>query len=87
MASVPNFSANQIEQISRILGDISSGSKITSTLTALGIEDMSSESTKWRRLNHIFLHYQRRDGAESKLIDYVRSVLNPAGFVDDSDFF
>ncbi|MEQ9326452.1 MAG: TIGR02391 family protein [Rhodospirillales bacterium] len=87
MGKVPVLSDTQLEQVCRLLGECASGSEITGVLNSLGLEDYSGESTKWRRLYGTFLHYQRQDGAASKLIDYIRSSLDPAGFVGRAERF
>ena len=70
-----------LSRFSRLLGDSATGSEITRVLNSLGLDDVSGESTKWRRLYGTFLHYQRHDRAASKLIDFIRTFLDPAGFV------
>ena len=87
MVDVPILSDAQLEQVSRLLGDCASGTEITRALNRLGLEDVSGESTKWRRLFHTFLRYQQQDRAASKLIDYIRSTLDPAGYVGRADEF
>lgn len=87
MVSVPVLSDAQLEQVSRLLGDCATGTEITRVLNSLGLEDVSGESTKWKRLYGTFLHYQRQDRAASKLIDYIRSALDPAGFVGRAEEF
>ena len=87
MGNVPVLSDAQLEQVSRLLGDCATGSEITRVLNSLGLDDVSGESTKWRRLYGTFFHYQRQDRAASKLIDFIRTLLDPAGFVGRPDEF
>ncbi|WP_420730024.1 TIGR02391 family protein [Hwanghaeella sp. 1Z406] len=87
MAGVPILSDAQLEQVSRLLGDCATGSDITRILNSMGLDDVSGESTKWRRLYSTFCHYQRQDRAASKLIDYIRTSLDPAAFVKRADEF
>ncbi|WP_428249826.1 TIGR02391 family protein [Ferrovibrio sp.] len=87
MGNVPVLSDAQLEQVSRLLGDCSTGTDITRVLNSLRLEDVSGENTKWKRLYGTFLHYQRQDRAASKLIDYIRAALDPAGYVGRADEF
>ena len=87
MANVPVLTDAQLEQVSRLLGDCATGSEITRILNSMGLDDVSGESTKWRRLYGTFLHYQRQDRAASRLIDFIRTFLDPAGFVGRPDEF
>ena len=82
MGNVPVLTDAQLEQISRLLGECATGSEITRILNSLGLDDVSGESTKWRRIHGTFCHYQKQDRAASKLIDFIRTLLDPAGFVD-----
>jgi uncharacterized protein (TIGR02391 family) len=81
MPAAPRLSAGQLEQVSRVLGELSSGSDITRLFHTLNIEDASGESTKWRRLYATFDKHQHADRAASKLIDYVQASLDPAAWV------
>ena len=87
MASAPRLSPAQLEHVARVLGDMSSGSEITRLMATLGMQDTSGESTKWRRLYATFDKYQHADGAASKVIDYVQTLLNPAAWVQRRDAF
>ena len=60
---VPSFPEGQIEALARLFGECGSGSDISLVLRDRGLDDNSSESTKWRRLYSVFLDYQRRDGS------------------------
>jgi uncharacterized protein (TIGR02391 family) len=87
MSNVPELTDALLEQASRLLGDCATGSEISRVLNSLGLDDVSGQSTKWRRLYGTFLHYQRQDRAASKLIDFIRTLLDPAGFVGRPDEF
>lgn len=87
MGNVPVLSDAQLEQVSRLLGNFATGSEITRVLNSLGLDDLSGESTKWRRLYGTFSRYQQQDRAASKLIDFIRTLLDPAGFVERPEAF
>ena len=87
MGGVPVLTDAQLEQVSRLLGDCATGSEITRILNSMELDDVSGESTKWRRIYGIFSHYQRQDRVASKLIDFIRILLDPAGFVERPNDF
>ena len=51
---------NQIEEISKILGGILTGTEISTKLNAIKVTDTSGESTKWRRIYGTFLKLLKR---------------------------
>lgn len=87
MAALPQFSDRQLERVSRILGECTTGTEISRLLDSLGFSDTSGESTKWRRLYRTFAKYQKADKSPSKLIDFIRTTLAPEGFVDNAEAF
>ncbi len=70
-----------------MLGDCGSGSDISRVLTNRGIHDDSGHSTKWRRLDWIFLKIQQQDRCANKILDFIQSFLAPARFVGKNDEF
>jgi hypothetical protein len=48
--AVPPFSAGQLEAICRELGEAMTGSQLSRLLPDAGIADVSTQSTKWKRL-------------------------------------
>jgi hemerythrin-like domain-containing protein len=85
MSNLPVLTDAQLEQVSRLLGDCATGSEITRVLNSLGLDDVSGESTKWRRLYGTFLHYQRQDRAASKLIDFIRTFADGCHHAKEED--
>lgn len=81
MSTVPAFPEGQIEALAKVLGECGTGSDISRSFSTHGIDDYSSESTKWRRLNSVFLDIQRRDRCANRVIDFIQSLLTPLRFV------
>ncbi len=59
MACIPPLNDGTVEAIAKVLGDAGSGTDITRYLRSQGLADNSGESTKWKRLLHVFLESQR----------------------------
>lgn len=54
-AQIAHFNLNQINALSKSLGENMTGSEITRFLMQCGIQDTSEESTEWKRLEHTFI--------------------------------
>jgi uncharacterized protein (TIGR02391 family) len=78
---IPSFSDAQLEQLARTLGECGSGTDITRVLSACGLEDRSSESTKWRQLCWVFQDCQQRDRCANNVAGFIRSFLDPVRFI------
>ena len=87
MGTVACLSDGQIEGISQLLASCGTGSDITRTLESRGIPDSSGESTKWKRLYYVFLNLQKQDKCANRVLDFIRSFLNPVRFVGRKDEF
>ena len=75
------FDANTIEQVSRLIAEYTTGSKITNILENLHIRpaDDWEKDTKWRRLHNAVVNNQNltQDGkALIKLIEYIMAPIN-----------
>ncbi len=81
------FNEGTIEALARVLGDCGSGTDITRVLNDRGLTDNSGESTKWRRLYHIFLTSQREMKSPNQVLDFIRSFLTPTRFTGRSNEF
>jgi len=76
--------------VAQVLGETSSGltgSEIGRLLTQCGIDDLSSGSTKWRRLCDALLQRQHRDGAADNVIAFVYAAMEPVRYRDDAALF
>ena len=82
MNKIDKLSIGKIESISHLLGDCATGTEITNILDAKDIKDNSGESTKWKRLYSILMELQKRDGYANRVLDIVRTILDPARFTN-----
>lgn len=87
MAAAPKLTDMQIEDVSRVLGEYLSGTDISRHFADMGIDDTSGESTKWRRLCSTFKKCQVKDGGASRLLDFIRRLLEPSRYVNSPDVF
>ncbi len=87
MSAVSCFSEEQIEALARLLGECGTGSDISRTLDNCGLVDKSGQSTKWRRLEWVFLESQRQYQCANHVLNFIRSFLIPVRFTGRSDVF
>ena len=87
MSKIPTFPEGQIEGLSKLLGNCVSGSDITRVFQDRNLEDLSGESTKWRRINWVFLESQRQHACANKIIDFIQAFLIPSRFVGRNQEF
>ena len=87
MTTIHPFSNGVIESLAKALGESASGSEITAALKQCAIEDNSGESTKWRRLHAIFSKQQQRDQSANSILQFVRTLLEPARFIGRNEKF
>lgn len=87
MNVVPCFSDEQIEALARVLGDCGSGSEISRMLDHCGLVDRSGESTKWRRLDWVFLESQRQYQCANSVLHFIASFLKPVRFAGKNNEF
>lgn len=81
------FTTQQIEKISKLLGDCRTGSQISNILKQHDITDCSGESTKWRRLNYVLMDTQTKDRHVDKVLAVIKSILDPVSFTDSPSMF
>ncbi len=77
MPSINKFNSQSIETISKIIGDIMTGSTISKMLNILNISDNSGQSTKWRRLDHIMRESQNTYNCGNKIVEIIQYVFHP----------
>lgn len=88
MTFVNKFNAQSIETISRIIGNIMTGSTITKMFELLRIEDNSNQSTKWRRLDFVMRETQTTYGCGNKVLEIIKYVFHPTSswFSDNNEY-
>lgn len=88
MTLINKFDAQSIETISRIIGNIMTGSTITKMLELLNIEDNSNQSTKWRRLDFVMRETQTTYSCGNKVLEIIKYVFHPTSswFPDNNEY-
>ena len=87
MSAFPNVNENHLEPRARILGEEVTGSQLTNIFGTCGIEDVSGESTKWRRIYHSLLARQKRDRCGSAVAALIKAIMSPGRFIGLNDRF
>lgn len=81
-----NFDKNDIDEISRIIGDLLSGSKITTMFSILKLrnfdEQREYDSTKWRRISESICEKINQTHSYQPLYDVVKYVSKPSIWVN-----
>lgn len=81
MSAFPSLPEGQLEALAKVLGECGSGTDISRVLGERGLVDDSGESTKWRRLNHVFVASQRQHRCANHVVAFVEAFLAPVRFV------
>ena len=75
------FKEGQIERIAKILGDTENGltgSEIGHTLEVVGVHDIDSLNTKWKRLYNALGTAQNERGSGNHILSFIARSLEPA---------
>lgn len=86
MSSHPPFDPGTVEAIARALGEAGTGTDISRYFEICRLSDNSGESTKWRRLNAVFLKSQTTNSS-NQILAFIKSYLAPTRFVGARDRF
>ena len=87
---IPSFNEANIEQVSSVLGDTSTGltgSEIGRYLRECGVDDPHPGITKRVRLFEALVARQRRDGCANNVCAFIQRVMNPVLHVQSPDYF
>lgn len=87
MSAHPPFDFGTVEAIAKVLGEAGSGSDISRYLQSSGFIDDSGETTKWRRLNSVFLKSQANTKSANQILAFIRSYLVLSRFVGKREEF
>jgi uncharacterized protein (TIGR02391 family) len=87
MSAYPSFDPSTVEGIAKVLGEAGSGTDISRYFQTNGLLDDSEESTKWRRLNSVFLKSQKNTKSSNQILVFIKSFLCPSRFVEKRDEF
>jgi len=86
--TIPVFTANAIEQMSRVLGEAVTGGEIEPILRQCRIAERPAESnTKWGWIRSTLLGQQKQDQCANAICLFITSVMDPVRFVDRPDEF
>lgn len=78
---------NQIEEISKILGDLLTGTEISTKLNLIKVTDTSGQSTKWRRIYGTFLYRTQIDKSSNSFLRFIQISLSPESYVNNPEIF
>jgi uncharacterized protein (TIGR02391 family) len=84
---IPAFDPAVLENISKILGDVMTGSEMGKLLARCQVPDVSAQSTKWRRLLDNLAAIQNRDSAGDAVARFIVIAMAPARFLDMKEAF
>lgn len=87
MSAHPPFDPGTVEAIAKVLGEAGSGTDISRYFQTNSLLDDSGESTKWRRINAVFLKSQATTKSANQMLAFIRSYLVPTRFVGKRDEF
>lgn len=80
-----------IENISKILGELTTGSKISNMFSILGYYDADTQnhgrpfSTKWRRINETVIHECNREKSGKPFFKIIEHIMKPQEFIDSPE--
>jgi uncharacterized protein (TIGR02391 family) len=86
----PVFSAGQLEQLSKVLGETDSGLKgfeIENTLTKARIADVDPANTKWKRIYSALVAGQNSDKSGRCVMNFIHHALEPARYLGKRELF
>ena len=72
---------SEVEVLARIIADTMTGSQMNEIFQECGVQDVSNESTKWKRIFYTFQAKQEIDGSSNAFLNFIKKSLNPVRFV------
>ncbi|NTW88286.1 MAG: TIGR02391 family protein [Desulfobulbaceae bacterium] len=87
MSAHPSFDPGAVEAIAKVIGEAGSGSDISRYFKMNNLNDDSGETTKWRRLNAVFLRSQATTRSSNQILGFIKFYLVPSRFVGKRDEF
>ena len=78
-----------LERVSKILGNTDDGlkgSEIGYFLEQCGINDITPNITKWKRLYSAFANEQNQKRCSNSILKFIQTVVNPARYTDKMKF-
>lgn len=87
---IPSFNSGCLEGICRVIADTDTGLKGTEIgqfLAEVGIADVDSSNTKWKRLYNAFANYQNNMQRSNNILAFISRSMQPVRFVGKQDQF
>jgi uncharacterized protein (TIGR02391 family) len=84
------FSPEELEVICKNLADTNfglTGTEIAYNLKQIGLEDVDSQNTKWKRLFNALADYQNKNQSGKKVLSFISRALSPKLFIGRADIF
>ncbi len=83
------FTSEALREISKHLtdGDTLIGSELTSIFEELRYQDLSGESTKWKRLNFYFNKTQKETRSPNQVLTFIKRIMHPVRFSGSRNAF
>ena len=69
-----------IQELSKLMGDLSTGSEITLAFERCGITDDSGEGTKWRRIYTTLVTNQFWNQKSDSVLSLIQDLLSPVRY-------
>lgn len=82
MTLLPDIPAATLKPLADALGEADTGTVITRTFHELGIVDESGQSTKWKRLHHVFVELQRSTRSSNSIYAFIKTFMAPVRFAE-----
>lgn len=86
MSKYKPFNQSSLTQLSTIIGEHLTGSKITDFFYQVGYNE-SSNITKRVRINNFFLKVQQQYKCSNKVLEFIQNVVNPVNYLNNHDGF
>ncbi|WP_417212477.1 TIGR02391 family protein [Bizionia sp.] len=86
----PAIEGSILEGLSRILGHTDyglTGSEIGKFLPEVGISDIDSTNTKWKRLYNAFVTHQNQNKVSNNILKFIIKAISPARYVGRNELF
>jgi len=83
---IEKFDSGTIEQISRIIGDMFTGTTIPRILIDAQIECKSANSTKWRIIDDCLTARQLQDNCANNVLNFVKEAFKPSRNINNTNY-
>jgi uncharacterized protein (TIGR02391 family) len=86
----PPIEGAVLEGIAKVLGDTDrglTGPEIGKYLVEVGIVDVDSQNSKWKRLFNAFVNFQNLQQRSNNILKFINKTMSPARFVGKQEQF